>query len=693
MGLNLMAMKKVLNILLSAVICMFALSCEKEINNNDVKDYKTATITLGLSPQTLATFDENGIKWSAGDVIRFTNEGFGDAVDIELTAGDISVDGHTATITASFPNVSTAVFRHNFSPRNNTEWDFGYMGNYCGDGSSFTEWNKLVVKQSEAGQMNRHFLFLHSGLNKLAFDYSNPPTTVAMEILGTILRIIPYTDTYNDEAVQSVTLSTGSSYGLGGCTPVTYSTGAYRDQQDVNWGPDRFNTYEVDLTTEFSLAGVTSAEASKAIYFSLPATNPGHSIAGYTIKVATDKAVYTFDGSAKSLTFGQNKVRNMYLDLDKATTRVANDDMYGIYWFDGNLGNHEYPAAETTVDDLGYWVAYYQNTLLGDDTVRAGEPTDYPSFYSGLTISAVDDATGLEPTWLTYGYSNLSVNSHWALHLDANTAMSPRSATVTIAPAASVAHYNLRDGTVSKTFTITQLANVTIDPIISNLSSTTVDAAGGVITATISLELNGVAATPEQFNTYISQVNLSASSGTLTRAGSTLTLTIGENPTTSPRVITITASADSDASVDITQAASASAKVYSFTYSLASAWNTSSCNPRQLYFNNTADSGRTDWVIIITDLAESGSAYTAGAAFDPYAVEPLLKKVLGLSDSDYTTMSAWLHLDIEVLGAQWIIVVRGFEANTTGVARSISGPFYNDDGSAYDGSYTIQQNA
>ena len=667
------------------------LSCQKE---NDIQksdnDAQEVTIRLG-APVVKGLFDQEGIKWSAGDKIRFSNEGLGDVLDIELAAGDISSDGFTATITASFPNVTTAVFRHNYSPRNAAEWDFGYMGNYCGDGSAFTEWNKLVVKQSAAGSINKNFLFLHSGLNKLSFDPADPPATVPMEILGTIIRVLPYTTAYNDEEVQSVTISTSSAYGLGGCMSVNYAAGTFRDPQDVNWGPDRFNTYQVDLTTAFSLSGVVSKETSRAIYFSIPPANAGHSIEGYTIVVATDKATYTFDGSAKSLVAGNNKVKNFYLDLGKADTRVSNSEMYGIYWFDGNIGNREIPAAETTIGNLGYWVAYYQNTILGDDAVRAGEPGDNPAFYNGLTISAVDAETGTEPTWLTYGYINSS-SSHWTIHADANTSISNRTATITIAPAASVPHYSLRGGEANKVITITQLGNVTITPVLSGLSSTSISAAGGSVTATLDLKLNGVAATEEQFNTYVSQVTLTSTTGTVSRTGHTVTLTVGENPATVSRDITITAAADSESSLVVSQEASASAKVYSFTYSLGSAWNASSCNPRELYFNPSAESGRSDWVIIVTDLSESGTPYTPGAAFDPDAVEPLLKQVLGLDDAAYTAMSSWLTLDIEVVGAQWIVVVRGFTQNTTGAARSIAGSFYNSDGTAYDGSYIIQQN-
>lgn len=687
-------MKKIYTYAAIVAICATAASsCQKEANIDpipDTTDKAQTTITFGLS-QTKGTFDQNGIKWAAGDVIRFSNEGLGDVRDITLTSSNISEDGYTATVTADFPNVTTAVFRVNYSPRNNAEWDYGYMGNYCdNDGSSFTESSKLIVKQSEAGQINKHFLFLHSGLNKLSFDATNPQTTVPMEILGTIVRVLPYTTTHNDEKIQSIELSTSSDYGLGGVVKVNYGTGQYTDHQEVNWGPDRFKTYQVDLVTEFPLTSVSSRTSSKAVYFALPATNTGHEINGYTIKVTTDKATYTFDGSDKTLALSHNKVKNIYLNLDRATSRLSNDELYGIYWFDGTLGNQTYPANETTVDDLGYWTAYYQNTNLGETNVEHAGPSANPVFFNNLTISAVDDATGAEPTWLTYGYRS-ATDDHWSLHLAKNTSANNRSATITIKPAAAVPHYQLRNEEINKVITITQLGAATVVPSISNLSSTTVEAAGGSVTATLNLSINGANATDEQFNTYISQVTLSASQGTLTRDGRTLTLTLGKNPTTSARNITITAqTSDGTASATVSQKASATEKVYNFTYSLTGDWNNASCKPRNLNFSSIGGNNA-EWVILVYDPEESGTSCD-GTVLEQHAMKALIMKVMGLSNEQYSAMTQWLTLDIDGTGHERKIITKSIQPNDTGAQRSVSGHFCNSDGSQY-GEYNISQDA
>jgi hypothetical protein len=669
-------------------------SCEKkeqEINLEE-NDAQKVTVTFGLSDETKATFDEAGIKWAAGDVIRFTDQGLGNVKDVTLTSSDISSDGYSATITESFYLLNKAVFRHNWSPRNAAEWDYGYMGNYA-EGCSFTEWNKLVVAQSAAGQINKNFVLLHSGLNALTFDPGTTSFSVKMEILGTILRVLPYTETYNDEVVKKVTLS--STDRLGGVVGVTYADGTYRDHKDIGWGPDTFKDYVVNLTTAFSLTGVTSREASKAIYFALPATNSGHDISGYTFTVETDKAVYTFDGSAKTLALSHNKVRNFYLKLENATSRVSNDEKYGVYWFDGNIGNRDIDADETTIADCGYWVAYTMDSELGSSAVVAREPNAAPQFFENLTITVIDNATSTTADWLTYGYTNSS-SSHMTLHASANTSSSSRSATVTISYPATVPHYSLREGTTPKTLTITQSGAYTLVPTLSNLSSDTMDKDGGSVTATISLNLNGNTATDAEFNQYIDKVTFDASNCSVSRSGNVLTITAGANPYTTTRTLTVTATANGGNSVlNITQEAATSAKVYSFTYSLDAAWSVSSCKPRELGYDKTAKSDMTGhWVILLTNLAESGNAYTAGAAFPSTDVEPLVKAVLGMTDAEYTAASEWLELGIQVEGAQWIIVIKGMTENTTGAQRGIQGSFKKDDGTDWDsnGTYHIFQN-
>lgn len=448
-------MKKI-SIILLALLSTFAFfACQKEENKTD-KETSRVTIHFGFSDETKATFDQEGIKWAAGDVIRFTDQGKGNVKDVTLSSSDISSDGYSATITGDFYLGNKAVFRHNWSPRNDAEWDYGYMGNYA-EGCSFVEWNKLTVTQSAAGQINKNFVLLHSGLTALNPAPGTTDFSVKMEILGTILRVLPYTEAYNDEVIESVTLS--STDRLGGVVTVDYSNGQYRDHKDIGWGPDTFKEYKVSLSSGFALTGVTTREASKGFYFSLPATNTGHEIAGYTITVTTDKADYVFDGSAKTLSLGQNKVRNIYLKLENAT-RTSKDAVVGSYWFDGNLaggysGNSlEYGASAQNIADLGYWVVYTIDDATSE--VNAREPKDYPDFYDNTVISIVDQSTSAAPDWLQFGYTASHGNSHLWIQLTENTNASSRVAVITFTYPDKAHHYSLRANEPKKVITVTQ---------------------------------------------------------------------------------------------------------------------------------------------------------------------------------------------------------------------------------------------
>ena len=147
--------------------------------------------------------------------------------------------------------------------------------------------------------------------------------------------------------------------------------------------------------------------------------------------------------------------------------------------------------------------------------------------------------------------------------------------------------------------------------------------------------------------------------------------------------------------ITITQAVAGAAEPV-FTYTLStSGWNEGSIKEsgRSLSYSAAAASGLTgQWIVIAENLAKDGVNYTPGAAYPAEDVSGLIRTVLGLSSSEYAAAAAWLNLDIEVLGAQWIVVVTGYSANDTGSPRSISGNILNSDGTTYT-TYTIQQNA
>lgn len=650
------------------------------------------TLNFSLSEETKALFGETGIKWAEGDVIRYTDQGLGNIKDITLGAADIKDEGYRATVTTDGLYLANrSVFRMNYSTRNVAEWDYGFYGGCPAEERAsnlvFTEWNKLLVKQSEAGAINPYFLFLHSGMSSLDLT-GEASVNVPMEILGTVLRVMPYTTTHNAETIESVILLSNDR--LGGCCAVNYSTGVYRDHKDVNWGPDTFKEYEVQLTTGFNLATADSKANSKAIYFSLPGQNSGHEIDGYAWVVKTDAATYYFSASDQLLSLGHNKVRNVYLNLDNAKCVRAADPAKQLK-FDGAVTTDKAFDSDAVVNfDLGWWAAYISDNSGVDWTVK--ENTAENASYYVVTSDAIDLATSSAADWVSLEYGALS--THILVSLTENTGKVDRNAKITVSYPGQINGYTMNPLNRTKVFTVCQRGTATITPSVT-LSKNTADKAGEVVTGSIDILVDGVSATPSQFDYYVNDLVLTCTNGSVTRDGKTLSVTIAANPSSVSRDVVVTASLrGSNDSETIVQAAGDSDKVYSFTYSLNSDWNKSSCKPRELYFDNSAKSGRSDWLIIVTELAESGNAYTAGAAFPSEDVNPLVKQVLGLSNSEFDAMAEWLTLDIEVLGAQWIIVVRGMTANTSGSVRSITGSFHNADNSEWDpaGTYTIGQN-
>ncbi len=671
--------------------------CQKEedvktpVNTGEVSG--PITLNFSLSEETKALFGETGIKWTEGDVIRYTDQGLGNVKDITLAASDIKDDGYRATVTTEGLYLANrSVFRMNYSTRNTAEWDYGYYGGCPEEERAanlvFTEWNKLLVKQSEAGVINPYFLFLHSGMNSLDLT-GEASVNVPMEILGTILRVMPYTTTHNSETIESISLVSNDK--LGGCCGVNYSTGVYRDHKDVNWGPDTFKEYEVQLTTGFSLASANAKVSSKPIYFSLPGQNSGHEINGFAWIVKTDAATYYFSASDQLLSLGHNKVRNVYLNLDNAnsvrTTDAAKQLKYG-----GDVNaDKTFDSAAVDNFDLGWWAAQVSDNAGAAWSIYE-HTAENEDFYA-VTTNAVDLETGSAAGWVSFGYGALS--THLLVSVTENTGKVDRNAKITVTFPAQINGYTVNPLNRTKVFTVCQRGTATITPSIS-LSKNTADKAGEVVSGTIDILVDGVSATASQFDYYASDLVLTCTNGSVTRDGKNLSITIAANPTSSPRDVVLTAFLrGSNDSETIVQAAGDGNKVYSFTYSLNSGWTTSSCKPRALYYDNTAKAGLVgQWVILLTELAESGNAYAAGAAFPAEDVAPLIKTVLGLSDSEYEAAATWLTLDIQVEGAQWIVIVTGMTANDTGSQRTLTGSFRNADGSEWDpaGTYTIGQN-
>lgn len=663
-----------------SILAVCFTSCQKESEQYkapvDENGQRQANVRLSSLDPTKAHMDDAlGLIWDESDEITWFYYHSGDenaywSTPYTLQAADITAPGYEAVYRGNLDAGNLwGVFRYNVNGNNEV-----YFAN-ANAGFGTLSSGIYSFSQTEAGVMNKKQIHLHSGLNCVDLDNTadGDEQAVGMDIMGTVFRIIPFTNSYNTETISSVSILSYDN--IIGTVRYHYGSNVYYDSvNDANYWSAKGVT--VNLETGMSLSGVTSRENSKAIYFSLPATEAGVStILGYTYIITTDAAVYYFD-SAKQLVVENNKVKNVYLNMDKAT-RAPSGATTGTFWFDGNLagsygGNSlNYSAAGVTDDDSQYWLAY---TNVGG-AVNAMYPGSYPEFYSKTQI-VILDSEGNTPDWITCAWKP-SPDPHFIrMNVAANTTSDVRTATITFLPPRHVLTYDLRDNEPVKRITVTQAGLATVAPIISSLSSTSSPKGGSVVTARIDLQINGVDATEDQFSSYINEVELTATNAKMVRSGHTLTLYIGVNPTAASRDITITATHESDVDTAvITQAANDAAIPQTFSYGF-SAWQGGFDASGMTLNFNIAEEDRGDWLAVLTGISKNGTPY--GGDVPDEDKEDLLKYVFQLDDAGFAAAQEWLTFGVTGGAGECFIKILHKNANT-GPRRSVSLYIYNSD--------------
>lgn len=413
-------MKKFNSILVAAMgMAALTVSCKQEgLEPVAPEEGQTIKVEVSLGETLKGTFtDREGLRWEVGDVLWCwdwnTNEKFESEA---LTAEDLFEEGTTASFT--FPKELISVDREiefvspNNHPSNKMEVTYSMNNdvNLCSEFNSFT--------QDEAGSINKRRLFLHNG-NALITNAKGNVPKVKMEICGTIVRVMPYTTTHNDEKVLSVQLNTKAGTNLIGTVVYDRKNGTYESATKKNHTP--YNNIEARLKTPFSLEGVTSKESSKGIYLPIPATAKGESFEGYQVTVLTDKGVYLFL-TDKALTVSENAVKNIYLNLEKGST--------GLLRYVGNIGESTYdivvPSTSNANMDLGFWKAQVSsNGSAWEDRLNA----ENKAFYDNVVFECKDAVTGKPVDWVsvTYGAGDCC---HWMANIKENVG-EERSAIIT----------------------------------------------------------------------------------------------------------------------------------------------------------------------------------------------------------------------------------------------------------------------
>ena len=413
-------MKKFNSILVAAMgMAALTVSCKQEgLEPVAPEEGQTIKVEVSLGETLKGTFtDREGLRWEVGDVLWCwdwnRNEKFESKA---LTAEDLFEEGTTASFT--FPKELISVDREiefvspNNHPSNKMEvtYSMNNDGNLCSEFNSFT--------QDEAGSINKRRLFLHNG-NALITNAKGNVPKVKMEICGTIVRVMPYTTTHNDEEVRSVQLNTKAGTNLIGTVVYDRKNGTYTSATVKKYAAH--NNIKATLEKPFSLDGVTSKGSSKGIYLPIPATAEGESFEGYQVTVVTDKGVYLFL-TDKALTVSENAVKNIYLNLEKGST--------GLLRYVGSIGESTddivVPSTSNANMDLGFWKAQVSsNGSPWEDRLNA----ENKAFYDNVVFECKDAVTGEPVDWVsvTYGAGDCC---HWMANIKENVG-EERSAIIT----------------------------------------------------------------------------------------------------------------------------------------------------------------------------------------------------------------------------------------------------------------------
>ena len=677
-------MKKIITSSLIFSLVLFA-SCSKvvetevvseepsEVVVNEPKETLNLKVTFGLNNETKAQFsDELGIVWQEGDVVRWEGNTGNTTSTLEL--GGISNEGHSATFDFEIPGITgqspQGVFRYNWSSANQSEWNFGNNERQITEPTlTYVGEESISYTQAEAGVMNKSFLFMHSSTSWETIAQSataSNPTHVEMKILGSIFRILPYTKDYNDEAVQSVTLQPrNSSDALGGLVFYNYGGDEYLDQNQkkYNW----YKKATVTLGTPFELTSVSDRESSKGIYFSVPATNsPIH---GYTISITTDKARYTYS-TTSDLNVNEDVVKNIYVKLD-AAHRLASSAKEIAY--EGGLSTdptvieRDYHSCSNV--GFTYWQAILYN-FNGSRVDGMLSAASYPEYYAP-TVTITNDSDGTPATWVNLYYRDK--NEWLAYDLTENTGETVRKATAVLTYP-NVGDNRIRVGFESRTIKFTQTGNVVVTPELANLSTTAVTSDRNVVTATLKLRTGGGAyLTGDDYDTFASAVslNITPSTASVSRDGTTLNIVIPKNFTTSPIDYTLTADLEGrQSSETIAQAAGAKNYTKVFTWDYDSWQSAGEGRGNRLFqrtsisasgFTQTPDAqGRGAWMLVMNNFKDISTGLYPEEGDKP----EIVKFVFDLSDSEYDDLVSWIPLTVSYVGTQVFITLTDVLENT-----------------------------
>lgn len=422
------------------------------------------TINASLPDMTKAAFsDVDGLVWEEGDNVSASGY---------KSDGTAVQRGDTKAILSDSSNAS---FKYSTFEPGDKVW---IMYNQHGVGPDKVEFNNFYanVTQEDPGILNKKLVQLIS--DPIEISATETSYTAKMKIVGTIMRFLVYSEngTYANESVKSVQLISSDEYIAGteddGTLGYDLDAGKYHvdmagtlgDACKLYWG-NTSKTIKTTLTNALSLDGVTEAKINTGIYMAVPPVT----VSGYKYVVTTDQATYTFDASATSCTFSENKLKNVLLNLDSDNVkRIGNDETKGELKY---IDRETIAAMNTTPKEVSFMAGTYPLTYCF--AVTRDSDANWPAdadldrsavqnrdagviYYNQVKISVIDDATNQAATWCSVDYR---AGDTWLdCTVSDNTVKEPRTATVTLTFDDVNGYLLVDEWKTPRTFKITQLA-------------------------------------------------------------------------------------------------------------------------------------------------------------------------------------------------------------------------------------------
>lgn len=425
-----------------AAVCAMA-ACEKEISAPEVQDGPEYIITASMNDElTKAVIaDGESVKWAKGDVVKLAAK---EGNSPEFTVGEDGLTELILTATGLTEGTDFVLLKTNHSAKDfaNTEIKF-----------------PAEQTQAEAGVLNSEAIVLQSPVTKIpvvAEGEESVVIPVKMNIVGSLYRFIPYTTSYNGEKIMSISFISADKNiaGNGAVIGKDYNTPELYRQVDRTMGAEcvifwNATSKEVKTTlgTPFDLSGVTSAETSKGIYMSLAPI----SMAGYKYIVRTDVATYTFDATDAALQIAENELKNVLLNLDNASLRVADADVRGELRYNANPAQNYNIKGKVGTTGLFFNEAELYD-LNGESVSGIIKNIAGNEAYYDVSIE-ITNADGTVCDWLKVAYRD---GDTWLDATAVENTGAERVAEVTIKYPISVNGYYTRDSDLVVSFTVTQ---------------------------------------------------------------------------------------------------------------------------------------------------------------------------------------------------------------------------------------------